>query len=536
MTATTAAADTGNNSEKQQHERRRRWRAFAPLRTSTNRAATICCPTVTASACSTTGSAADSNSLLRRFSFSRSASEGLQLLAARRNSRPSTRHPLLQRSSRSASCCSFSSTGSKWRKGVPVLEVQHQQRQRKRTLSSVSSLDDSTNSSACDVAPNTPESRRPRAGSSTEQLVFLDEDLDDELLLQKIQQQHNFDGALLSARDGDEKESQRQQQRRIRWRTCTPELMPVRSSCYLTTKQKIPSPGELYRCVKVDFIESSHRLRNVSNRVELPDPDEYLQKLPSTTNRTWHAPDVFVVTLSLPRDPNGLGMTPENDGPSHTICMYFVIKQETRDALARITSPLTSSSKHAGDSDDTSESRRPHTAAIRLFDEWCRRAPDDPKFQGRFKFVPCIQNLDRLGLPSWISKWNNKPLLIKRTGKTGFLYRHEDASCLEMEISFHPFPWAAKHAIQYLRQNLLHKLLLTFGFVIEGREDSELPETLIGLSQLCFARSENAVLADKFFGSDVVKLRSIHSGVWRHSDAGEQGCEDDRCDDEESCV
>lgn len=94
----------------------------------------------------------------------------------------------------------------------------------------------------------------------------------------------------------------------------------------------------------------------------------------------------------------------------------------------------------------------------------------------------------------------------------GFLYQHDN--CLEMEVSFHPFPWATKQAIQYLREHVFQKLLLTFGFVIEGRDETELPETLIGLCQLCFPRSENAIPASEFFANDRVKLRTVVSGEW----------------------
>lgn len=200
------------------------------------------------------------------------------------------------------------------------------------------------------------------------------------------------------------------------------------------------------------------------------------------------------MSLSLPRNNQG----PQDDGPSFTITMYFAMKPETRDILRRVTAkdyrPSAADPKHAAAS-----SGRTYVNAVRLFDEWCRLSPDDPKFQGRFKVIPLVRNIQDLGLPGWIAHWNGKPVLITRAGKTGFVHHHPEQDCTEMEISFHPFPWAARQVIQYLREHLPHKLLLTFGFLIEGRNESELPECLIGLGQLCFPKPKYAIPVDEFF-------------------------------------
>lgn len=318
-------------------------------------------------------------------------------------------------------------------------------------------------------------SLRPRAGSSTLQILQqLDED-DDNCSLDRFQ-------AV------PEEESHSVSSNKVRWRSIPGERLAVRSLDYQHSRAKTPSEGELYECCKVDFVESSQRLSNMSSRVELPPLND--ESVP------WAAPELFVVTLSLPRDHNG----DKESGPSYTICMYFSMKPETRRVLEQLHDPAAPTIDH------------PHVPAIRLFDEWCRRSPDDPRFQGRFKLIPKIQNMDDLGLPSWISRWNGKPILIKRSGKTGFLYQH--GRCLEFEISFHPFPWAAKQAFEYLLDHVMHRLLMTFGFVIEGREASELPETLIGLCQLCFPQPENVIPAHEFFASDRVTMRSLHAGKW----------------------
>lgn len=281
----------------------------------------------------------------------------------------------------------------------------------------------------------------------------------------------------------------------IFWRQVPAESLFVRGHDYLQSKKKVPSGRELYECVRVDFFQSQYRLGAVSPHVDLPEAN-----FGASTPATWHAPDVFVVTLSLPSSPSA----GKNDGPCNTICMYFVMTKETRDILTRLNTGATD--EHGTNSD------HPRVAAVRLFDEWCRRAPTDPKFQARFKLIPKATNLDDLGLPHWIARWNGKPVLIKRSGTTGFL--HQQHNCMEMEVSLHPFPWAAKQALQYFREHVIKHSLLSIGFVLEGRKQSELPETIIGACQLCYPDPEVAEPVNGFSDS-AVNARSLFAGEWR---------------------
>jgi len=273
---------------------------------------------------------------------------------------------------------------------------------------------------------------------------------------------------------------------------CAPpgENIQVRSHGYLTSKKKVPSPGELYECTNVDIFESPHRYPDMARRVTLPKV-EFEGEDPAT--KTWYAPDVFVVSVALPTDPPK--MKSSNDGGGFTITMYFTMKQETRDILRRVTADSYDLLQEPTP-DDVQKSK---VNAVKLFNEYCRRAPTDPSFQSRFKLVANAQNLKEIGMPTWISKYNGTPVLIKRAGVTGFLYPHPELSCMEFDVSFHPFPYIAKQAISYMKDNYFKKVLVTFGFVIEGRSDDELPECVIGLMQLCYPDPVYAIQAADFF-------------------------------------
>jgi len=104
------------------------------------------------------------------------------------------------------------------------------------------------------------------------------------------------------------------------------------------------------------------------------------------------------------------------------------------------------------------------------------------------------------GCPSYISKYNGKPVLIKRNQVTGFFHDYPDQNAMEFDISLHPFPYLFKQGTSYIKDNYFDEAIGTFGFVIEGRNDEELPEVVIGALQLRHP-SPRYVMTDKeFFG------------------------------------
>lgn len=80
-----------------------------------------------------------------------------------------------------------------------------------------------------------------------------------------------------------------------------------------------------------------------------------------------------------------------------------------------------------------------------------------------------------MGVPNVIMSYNAKPVLIRRTGS---VFRGTGSSrYLEIDIHVHKFANLAKKSIHALssRCSLMY---MQIGFVIEGRTDDELPETL----------------------------------------------------------
>ena len=282
------------------------------------------------------------------------------------------------------------------------------------------------------------------------------------------------------------------------WRCPPGEGLLVRSHGYLTTKKKIPSPGELYECIQCDIFEAPTRYPDVATRVKLPTVtfDDGTNKGP----KTWRAPDMFVITVALPTDPPKFGRS-SSDGGGYTITMYMAMKQETRDILWRVTAEGYDPSKE----DYGSDIQKNKVNAVRLLEEWVRRAPADQTWFSRFKCIPNAHNLREIGMPSYISKYNGKPFLIKRPGVTGFIHQHPELSVFEFDISLHPFPYLARQGICFLKESFFKKVLVSFGFVIEGRSDDELPECIIGCLQLCYPDPAHGIQAWDFFSGTAPK-------------------------------
>ena len=85
-----------------------------------------------------------------------------------------------------------------------------------------------------------------------------------------------------------------------------------------------------------------------------------------------------------------------------------------------------------------------------------------------------IRNIDEVNIPSFAKGYNGKPALINKTGK---LTRSGNA-WFNMDINVHAFGYMARSGLQSIFRDF-QDFILTVGFVLEGRADSELPECML---------------------------------------------------------
>lgn len=242
------------------------------------------------------------------------------------------------------------------------------------------------------------------------------------------------------------------------WCRCDYRLFNVRIGPeYNRYKKKAPSSAPLFDCIAVDIFCTKTRADHAAPRFTLPDTSHI-----NTYNQ--HVPPYFIIQIQIPSEAPPMFATVE-DGPGWAILMYFMITEDTCKQLSNLATA---------------------SPAVRLFAQYCEKAPIDPLWRGRFKVICNCLNLEELGMPSAITTYNAKPVLIRRTGS---LVR--GSNYLEMDIHVHKFNNVAKQCIHTVstRCGLMY---MQIGFVIEGRDDKELPETIFGCVGVNKPQEDNA--------------------------------------------
>ena len=117
--------------------------------------------------------------------------------------------------------------------------------------------------------------------------------------------------------------------------------------------------------------------------------------------------------------------------------------------------------------------------------------------------------MKELGLPSFISKINNKPILLNSGGRcltvipsTTTKSRSKEKTgdpffsklYTELVVDVFLFKYISKYGLQILRPKFKYSQL-ELAFTIEGRSDEELPEVLLGIGRLNYVDAMNAPFA-----------------------------------------
>ena len=100
----------------------------------------------------------------------------------------------------------------------------------------------------------------------------------------------------------------------------------------------------------------------------------------------------------------------------------------------------------------------------------------------RFKILDWVDNVDQLKLSSSersiLNSWNGTPVLSRPQHR---MYSHE--THFEVDIDAHIFGFLARKMFPAMLRKL-DQMVLDIGFCIEGQQDDELPEQVIGAARL----------------------------------------------------
>jgi hypothetical protein len=266
------------------------------------------------------------------------------------------------------------------------------------------------------------------------------------------------------------------------WDAAELSQFELRLKNYAKLKQKGAPTFSLYECVGLDAIESAKAVTDIGSKVMVDGAG-----IPAAKHRS-SLPEVFIAVLHLNADKPSI-MYPATDGATFSVVAYFRLTARARE-LARLLDEGSASPPGA------------EMAAVRLWRTWCRKAPVDDEWKARFKLVAQADSLAEAGFPSVFQSWNGKPVLIRKCGSVfqgnANLSGGGSAAYIGLEVNFHRFPYVAKQTFVMLQQDYLNKMAASLGYVIEAREEDELPEALIGSVRLR-AKPARATRAEVFF-------------------------------------
>jgi len=237
---------------------------------------------------------------------------------------------------------------------------------------------------------------------------------------------------------------------------------------YKHNKQKAPTRPALFRTIGCDLFSSEKKLMDVGSNVNLPFDDCIPEgAIPAPY------PRLLMINFQLPKPSGGVfGSTSSADGPGYNFVLYYTPTEELIQAIK--------------DMDDG----KPVEAAVPLIKRWLLEYDKDVTMKERLKLAAFILNPDECGMPSWTQGFNGKPVLIKRSGVVTI---KESLQTCEIDIDLRLWGFMSRKGINSLLPSAVEKMEFIVCFLIEGQEDSELPERAMVSTHVCFLDKDKAV-------------------------------------------
>ncbi|ETW04827.1 hypothetical protein, variant 1 [Aphanomyces invadans] len=225
---------------------------------------------------------------------------------------------------------------------------------------------------------------------------------------------------------------------------------------YRRTKTKAPSAPALLTLMATDAYRSCGKIDNIGSVVDLPSP------------RDGNRRDFLIINCQVPCYPpsNPLWGDQTMDGDGFNFVTYFAIPPDVRAKL-----------------DDPTE-MEPPIKLLRGFLE------EGNAFTDRLKAIGIVvnpeeQNVGRME-KHLLETYNGQPILTRPQHR---FYRGD--GYFEVDIDAHLFNFVARKGLSGVADHFGH-MIVDFGFVLEGQEDDEVPEQILGCVRLCKVDLKNA--------------------------------------------
>lgn len=115
-----------------------------------------------------------------------------------------------------------------------------------------------------------------------------------------------------------------------------------------------------------------------------------------------------------------------------------------------------------------------------LFTEWCDNCDKIFQWRSRFKCLATVRDVEKLGnVASLIKPYNGKPVLVTESGSVKKGVTKNSLRYLEMSANVHKWSYFAKKGLHTILPQF-SRMSFDFGFLIEARDDAEMPECMLG--------------------------------------------------------
>lgn len=271
------------------------------------------------------------------------------------------------------------------------------------------------------------------------------------------------------------------------WSRISGTRFSVRQPQYARTYKKAPSAESLYECICCQAFLSDQRVDLMDSSTSssiFPLPDEFSNgNLPKLEDN--RLPQLLIVHYQIPSEqPNIFCKT--QDGKGGTIAFYFTPSKsfcEKSNAIFNDEQAGVNPNISNNNNDDDGNI----TSGIKLFTEFCSKCEDGFDWRSKFKIIADVKDWEKYNPPSFISKLNGKPLLIRKSAEVSRGCVSTDGGekirYLEYRINMHKWIYIAKKCMVSLLPKLAD-MIIDLGFTIEARDDDELPECILGAIQV----------------------------------------------------
>eukprot|EP00656_Telonema_subtile_P035081 TRINITY_DN3908_c0_g1_i3.p1 TRINITY_DN3908_c0_g1~~TRINITY_DN3908_c0_g1_i3.p1 ORF type:complete len:270 (+),score=56.34 TRINITY_DN3908_c0_g1_i3:91-900(+) len=237
---------------------------------------------------------------------------------------------------------------------------------------------------------------------------------------------------------------------------------PPRSTLSSSSAASDVYKRQLYDCVGVDIYRSKKPVYHIASQLQLPQVER--------DNSSDCVPSTIVLNVMVPTASPSM-FSQKHSGETVNVVFCFVMRKSTATALKQL---------HCA------------PAAVQLLHKYFRDAPQGHSdVADRFKLSGKVCNWEEADLPAMLSRFNGKPTLVTKSG-TWYSTWHQGAGHAELDCNTAYWCYMARKAL-HSSWKVIGKAVFDFGVVVEGRDDSELPEQMLASAHLNHVRLDGDI-------------------------------------------